>query len=46
MTFAENANPEHSACMDIMAQHDDTFILDEDENSPPVTDTGQGEHCH
>ena len=41
--FAENANTEHSACIDTMAQLDDTFILDEDENLPPVTDTGQEE---
>ena len=39
MTFAENANTEHSPCRDTMAQLDNTFTLDEDENSPPVTDT-------
>ena len=41
--FAENANTEHSACIDTMAQLDDTFTFVEDENSPPVTDTGQEE---
>ena len=42
VTFAESANTKHSAGIDTMAQLD-TFILDEDENSPPFTVSGQEE---
>ena len=41
VTFVETTVTEHSACIDTIAQLDDTFILDKEGNSPPVTDTGQ-----
>ena len=43
VTYSEHANTEHSACINTMEQLDDTFLLDEDENLPAVTDTGQKE---
>ena len=46
VTFVETAVTEHSACIDTMAQLDDTFILDEEGNSPPVMDTGQDAKTH